>query len=95
VRTVSSSSAGLTGAGGSWLTGSLFMNDWPTIPDMVYGDGKDLAGWLLDLDLATPDGVNLFDDKNQAYYGSLLWSVSAKAYAGMSVPSSPPFPAPC
>jgi lysophospholipase len=69
--------------GGSWLTGSLFMNNWPTIPDMVNGNGNDLSGWLLDLDLAIPDGVNLFNDKNQHFFGSLLWSVEAKAYAGM------------
>jgi lysophospholipase len=61
------------------------MNNWPTIKDLVYGNGNDLSGWLLDLDLATPDGFNLFSDKNQDFYGSLLWSVTAKAYAGMLV----------
>ena len=71
--------------GGSWFTGSLLMNDWPTIPDLVYGNGGDLTGWLLDLDLVTPDGIDIFSDQNQAFYGSILWSVVAKANKGMSV----------
>jgi hypothetical protein len=61
------------------------MNNWPTIKDVVYGNGQDLSGWLLDLDLATPDGVNLFNHENQAFFGSVLWSVFAKANAGMYV----------
>jgi lysophospholipase len=59
------------------------MNEFPTIRDLVYGNGKDLTGWLLDLNLATPDGFNLFNDDNQAFYGSILWSVISKANAGM------------
>ncbi|EIN11650.1 phospholipase B [Punctularia strigosozonata HHB-11173 SS5] len=66
-------------SGGSWLTGSLFLNNWPTVKDMVYGNGGNLTGWLLDLPLATPDGDDLFNDKNQAWFGSVLWSVEAKA----------------
>jgi hypothetical protein len=61
------------------------MNEFPTVKDMVYGNGKDMSGWLLDLDLATPDGFNLFNDENQDFYGSILWSVYAKANAGMCV----------
>ena len=45
---------------------------------MVFGDDQ-LAGWLLDIDLATPDGLDLFSDKNQYFFASLLWSVIAKA----------------
>jgi lysophospholipase len=60
-------------------------NDFPTIRDLVYGNGENLSGWLLDLDLATPDGINLFSDDNQYFFGSLLWSVLAKARAGMYV----------
>lgn len=52
---------------------------------MVLGNGKDLDGWLLDVPLATPDGVNLFSDQNQAFFGSVLWSVESKANKGMSV----------
>lgn len=69
--------------GGSWVTSSLVFNNWPTVEDLVFGNGKDLTGWLLDLSLATPDGVNILSDKNQEYYGSLLWSVMAKAQTGM------------
>jgi lysophospholipase len=68
--------------GGSWLTGSLYMNDFPTIEDLVFGNG-DLSGWLLDLGLVTPDGDDVFSEKNQYFYGSLLWGVVAKGNAGM------------
>lgn len=55
------------------------------IPELVFGNGKDLEGWLVDIPLATPDGFNLFSDENQAFFGSILWSVMAKANTGMSV----------
>jgi lysophospholipase len=71
--------------GGGWLTGSLALNDWPTALDLVNGNGGNLSGWLLDLDLGTPNGLNIFDDKNQAYFGSILSSVKAKAAKGMCV----------
>lgn len=70
-------------SGGSWITGSLYFNNFPTLHDLVLGNGKDLSGWKLDLPFATPDGTNLFSDKNQAFYGSILWSVRAKAEKGM------------
>lgn len=70
-------------SGGSWLTGSLYMNDWPTIKDMVYGNGGNLSGWILDLPLASPDGDDVFNQENQDFYGSILWSVYAKADTGM------------
>lgn len=69
--------------GGSWLTGSLYMNDFPTIKDLVHGNGGNLSGWLLDIPLATPDGDDVFSVNNQDFYGSLLWSVFAKGNAGM------------
>ena len=71
--------------GGSWLAVSLALNDWPTISDLVYGNGGNYTGWLLDLNLATPDGLNVFDSNNQAFYGSVLSSVMAKAAKGMYV----------
>ncbi|KAI0268896.1 phospholipase B [Gloeopeniophorella convolvens] len=70
-------------SGGSWLTGSLYTNDFPTIRDLVYGNGGNLSGWLLDLALATPAGDDVFSDDNQDWYGSLLWSVVAKGNAGI------------
>lgn len=60
------------------MTGSLFFNDFPTIEDLVFGNDQ-LSGWLLDLDLAAPDGLDLFTDDNQYFFGSILWSVIAKA----------------
>ena len=59
------------------------MNDFPTIKDLVYGNGDNLGGWLLDLALATPDGDDVFSIKNQEWFGSLLWSVVAKGDTGM------------
>ena len=71
-------------SGGSWVTGSLFFNDWPLIHDLVLGDGsQDLNGWLLDFPFASPDGSNVFSNDNQYFYGSILWSVMAKANAAM------------
>ncbi|RDB16981.1 Lysophospholipase 1 [Hypsizygus marmoreus] len=82
----------LTGlSGGSWITGSLFFNNWPTIYDMVLGNGKDMDGWLLDFSLVTPDGINLFSDMNQAFFGSLLWSVIAKAFKGIDTSMTDPW----
>ena len=65
------------------MTGSLFFNDWPTIPDMIFGNGGNLSGWILDLDLAAPDGDNVFDEDNQYFFGSILWSVMSKANKGL------------
>ncbi|KAF8906593.1 phospholipase B [Gymnopilus junonius] len=70
-------------SGGSWVTGSLLFNDWPMADDLVFGNGNELDGWLLDLPFVTPDGDNLLSDKNQAFFGSILWSVIAKAGQGV------------
>jgi hypothetical protein len=43
---------------------------------------------MLDIPFVTPDGINLFSDENQWFFGSILWSVMAKAQAGMYVTSS-------
>jgi lysophospholipase len=69
--------------GGSWITGSLYFNDFPTLHDLVLGIGDSLDGWTLDFAFATPDGTNVFSSLNQAWYGSLLWGVRAKADTGM------------
>jgi lysophospholipase len=71
-----------TGAGGSWITASMYFNGWPTINDLVFG-GNGLSGWMLDIPLVTPAGTNLFTKENQWFFGSLLWSVKAKGDAGM------------
>jgi lysophospholipase len=59
------------------------MNDFPTISDLVFGNGNNLSGWLLDLALATPDGNAVFSEQNQYFYGSILWSVIAKGNTTM------------
>lgn len=68
--------------GGSWLTGSLALNDWPTIHDLVYGGGN-LNGWLLDINLVTPSGLDVFNTDNQDFYGSLVYSILAKTAKGL------------
>jgi hypothetical protein len=71
--------------GGSWLVCSMSMNDWPTVNRLVYGDNVTLFGWLLDLNLVIPGGVNVRSTENQLYYDSILGSVIAKGQTGMSV----------
>jgi hypothetical protein len=75
--------------GGSWFTGSLYFNDFTTIPDLVYGNGKDRTGWLLDLDLFLPAGLNILDDRNTFFFQSVLTSVVAKAFTGVCVVITP------
>ena len=70
-------------SGGSWLTGSLYMNDFPILKHLVLGNGGDLHGWLLDLPLANPDGANVSSDGNQEWYDSILGSLFAKGRTGM------------
>ncbi|KAJ7901752.1 phospholipase B [Mycena olivaceomarginata] len=82
----------LTGlSGGSWVTGSLFFNNWPTVKDLVYGNGDSLDGWKLDLPFVSPDGDDIFSDDNQYFYGSILWSVIAKAQAGIDTSITDPW----
>ena len=59
------------------------MNDFPTIEDLVYGNGANTSGWQLDRALATPGGSDVFSSNNQHWYGSILWSVFAKGETGM------------
>ncbi|KAG2150555.1 phospholipase B [Suillus clintonianus] len=73
-------------SGGSWLLGSLLMNDWPSLLELVYGNGGNLSSWLLDLDLIVPSSPLVSDGGNQAYWGSILASVESKATTG--VPTS-------
>ncbi|KAH9985800.1 phospholipase B [Russula compacta] len=70
-------------SGGSWVTGSVYMNDFPTVKDMVFGNGDNMDGWLLDLPLATPSGDDVFSQGNQEWYGSILQSVFAKGSTGI------------
>ncbi|KAL0581866.1 hypothetical protein V5O48_000234 [Marasmius crinis-equi] len=65
------------------MTGSLMFNNFPTLRDLVFGNGKELSGWQLNIPFVTPDGTNLFSDMNQYFFGSVLWSVMAKANTGI------------
>ncbi|KAF8993709.1 phospholipase B [Cyathus striatus] len=78
-------------SGGSWVTGSLFFNNWPTIKDLVYGNGNDLSGWQLDIPFVTPDGDNVLSENNQYFYGSILWSIMAKANKGIDTSLTDPW----
>lgn len=64
--------------GGSWLLGSLLMNDWPSLQELVYGNEAGLSSWMLDLDLIVPS-PSPEDNNNQAYWGSILASVDSKS----------------
>ncbi|KAG0707370.1 phospholipase B [Suillus ampliporus] len=70
-------------SGGSWLLGSLLMNDWPSLQELVYGNGGDLSSWMLDLDLIVPSAPSVSDNNNQAYWGSILANVESKANNGI------------
>ncbi|KAG6842116.1 hypothetical protein C0991_002770 [Blastosporella zonata] len=78
-------------SGGSWVTGSMYFNNWPTMNEMVLGNGGDMEGWLLELPLASPDGIDLFSGNNQDFYGSILWSVMAKAQQGIDTSLTDPW----
>ncbi|KAJ7594761.1 phospholipase B [Mycena floridula] len=74
----------LTGlSGGSWAVGSFVLNNMPLLPALVQGNGADLGGWLVDLPLDAPDGLDLFSEDNQYFFGSVLWGVASKAAAGI------------
>jgi len=70
-------------SGGSWLLGSLLMNDWPSITGLVYGNGGNLSSWMSDLDLIVPSSPLVSDSHNQEYWGSILASVESKANNGL------------
>ncbi|KAH7888717.1 phospholipase B [Phlebopus sp. FC_14] len=70
-------------SGGSWMVASLLLNDWPKLSDLVYGDGRNLSGWMLDMDLIAPSSININDGGNQAFWRSILASTEAKAAASI------------
>ena len=78
-------SEGTSPLGGSWFTGSLYFNDFATIPDLVHGNSEDLSGWLLDLDLFLLAGFNILDDRNTLFFQSIVASVAAKAWTEVCV----------
>ncbi|KIY70403.1 hypothetical protein CYLTODRAFT_451708 [Cylindrobasidium torrendii FP15055 ss-10] len=69
-------------SGGSWLVSSLYSNGFPMTNELVFGN-KDIgwSGWLLDLDLFLPGGI---DPGNSVdFYSSLKRSVKSKAARGV------------
>ncbi|KAJ3553109.1 hypothetical protein NP233_g12725 [Leucocoprinus birnbaumii] len=78
-------------SGGSWTTGSLFFNDFPTLHNLVLGNGNTLDGWKLDLPFVTPDGTNIFSTDNQYFFGSIIWSIMAKAQKGIDTSMTDPW----
>ena len=71
--------------GGSWLLGSLLMNDWPLLQELVYGNGGGLSSWMLDLDLIVPSSPSVKDSNNELYWSSILASVESKSSNGVYI----------
>ena len=67
------------------MISSLYSNGFPEIPSLVFGTEDGFPGWLLDLNLFLPGGIDPFNEENQAFYGSVAGSVLAKAKTGMCV----------
>ena len=61
----------------------MYMNDYPTLQDLVFGSGNDSQGWLLDHPLVTPDGSNVVSKNNKAFFDSVFLSVETKARMGL------------
>ncbi|KIJ52230.1 hypothetical protein M422DRAFT_156996 [Sphaerobolus stellatus SS14] len=77
-------------SGGSWVISGLSFNNFPTLFDLVKGNDQ-ISGFLLDIDIVIPDGINILSSKNQEYYGSVLSTVYAKADAGFDTSLSDPW----
>lgn len=72
------SSTYLTGlSGGNWLVGSLVLNDWLSVKDIVNGDS---SIWNLEDSILNPSGIRI--DKTIAYYYGLSKAIDAKEDAG-------------
>jgi lysophospholipase len=63
------------------------MNDISTIKDLVYGNGDNLQGWMLDLALAVPDGANVFSKNNQEWYSSVFCCVVLLRGSNLTLPA--------
>ncbi|KAF5389822.1 hypothetical protein D9757_003672 [Collybiopsis confluens] len=70
-------------SGGAWLTGSLYMNEFPTTQEMVLGTQP---GWTADKDLLLPgSATNLTSAENLAYFENIDISIDSKAAAGFNI----------
>lgn len=72
------SSSYITGlSGGSWLVGSLTLNDWISVEEAIQSDS---GIWDLEDLIFNPSGINIINTVR--YYNSLSDAVSAKEDAG-------------
>lgn len=67
--------AGLSG--GNWLVGSLVLNNWISVADIIEGD---IDIWNLEDSIFNPSGINLV--KTVRYYNNIRTSIEAKQDAG-------------
>ena len=65
----------------------MYLNDFPVVPDLVWGNGNELNGWLLDLELIAPGGFNILNSDNRDFLDNLSDSVQAKANRSLCVNS--------
>ncbi|CAK9436152.1 uncharacterized protein LODBEIA_P07100 [Lodderomyces beijingensis] len=66
-------------SGGNWLVGSLVMNNWISVGDIVNGTSNI---WQLEDSIINPSGLRI--DKTIAYYYGLQQAVEAKSDAGFN-----------
>ncbi|CAX45075.1 lysophospholipase precursor, putative [Candida dubliniensis CD36] len=64
-------------SGGNWLVGSLALNDWLSVGDIVNGKS---TIWQLQDSILNPSGMRI--DKTIAYYYGLAQAIQAKEDAG-------------
>lgn len=64
-------------SGGNWLVGSLVMNNWLSVAEIVNGSS---TIWQLEDSILNPSGIRI--DKTIAYYYGLREAVTAKDDAG-------------
>ncbi|KAF9061929.1 lysophospholipase [Rhodocollybia butyracea] len=68
-------------SGGSWLTAGMYMNNFPTVQDMVLGSQP---GWLMENDITFPAGASdPLAPENLEYFSLIAQSIDAKAAAGL------------
>ena len=68
-------------SGGSWLVGSLAQNNFPTIPNLIFGSGT-TTGWQTQLDLLAPSSDA---STVSAYLGALFGELAVKYVEGFPV----------
>lgn len=67
-------------SGGSWLVGTLVLNDWISVADIISGN---VDIWSLDNSIFNPSGINVFG--TVSYYTNMDTAISAKNDSGYPV----------